>query len=548
MNADAIVVGAGLAGLVATAELVDAGKRVVVVDQEPEASLGGQAFWSFGGIFLVDSPEQRRMGVRDSYDLAWQDWQGTAGFDRPEDLWPERWAQAYVQFAAGEKRAWMRERGIRFLPNPGWAERGGYGAIGHGNSVPRFHVTWGTGPGVVDPFAARVREGVARGLVELRFRHRVDAVSVTGATVDGVSGAVLAPSDAARGQASSRDVVGDFALSAPAVIVTSGGIGGNHALVRANWPARLGQAPARMISGVPAHVDGRMLAIAQEAGARSINPDRMWHYVEGINNWDPIWPLHGIRILPGPSSLWLDAVGRRLPVPLFPGFDTLGTLEHIGQTGHDHTWFVLTQKIIEKEFALSGSEQNPDLTSKSLKAVLRARIGSGAPGPVEAFLRHGSDFLVEPTLERLVAGMQRLEPDTELTFAQVQREVLARDREMDNKYSKDLQVVAMRGARKYLPDRIMRVAAPHRLLDPKAGPLIAVRLSVLTRKSLGGLETDLASRVLGDDGKPVPGLFAAGEVAGFGGGGMHGYRSLEGTFLGGCLFSGRAAGRAVAQG
>ena len=548
MNADAIVVGAGLAGLVATAELIDAGKRVVLVDQEPEASLGGQAFWSFGGIFLVDSPEQRRMGVRDSYELAWQDWQGTAGFDRPEDLWPSRWAEAYVQWAAGEKRAWMRERGMRFLPNPGWAERGGYGAIGHGNSVPRFHVTWGTGPGVVDPFIARVREGVARGLVELRFRHRVDALAVTAGTVDGVSGAVLAPSDAARGQASSRDVVGDFTLSASAVIVTSGGIGGNHALVRQNWPARLGQAPARMISGVPAHVDGRMLAIAQDAGARSINPDRMWHYVEGINNWDPIWPLHGIRILPGPSSLWLDALGRRLPVPLFPGFDTLGTLEHIMTTGHDHTWFVLTQKIIEKEFALSGSEQNPDITSKSLKAVLQSRVGSGAPGPVEAFMRHGSDFLVEPTLERLVAGMRALEPDAELTFAQVEREVLARDREMDNKYSKDLQVVAMRGARKYLPDRIARVATPHRLLDPKAGPLIAVRLSVLTRKSLGGLETDLSSRVLGDDGKPVAGLCAAGEVAGFGGGGMHGYRSLEGTFLGGCLFSGRAAGRAVAQG
>ena len=547
MNADAIVVGAGLAGLVATAELVDAGKRVVLVDQEPEASLGGQAFWSFGGIFLVDSPEQRRMGVRDSYDLAWQDWQGTAGFDRPEDLWPSRWAEAYVQWAAGEKRSWMRERGIRFLPNPGWAERGGYGAIGHGNSVPRFHVTWGTGPGVVDPFVARVRDGVARGLVELRFRHRVDALSVTSGTVDGVSGAVLAASDAARGQASSRDVVGDFELSAPAVIVTSGGIGGNHALVRQNWPARLGQAPARMISGVPAHVDGRMLAITQDAGARSINPDRMWHYVEGINNWDPIWPLHGIRILPGPSSLWLDALGRRLPVPLFPGFDTLGTLEHIMSTGHDYTWFVLTQKIIEKEFALSGSEQNPDITSKSLKAVLQTRVGSGAPGPVEAFMRHGSDFLVEPTLERLVAGMRTLEPDAELTFAQVEREVLARDREMDNKYSKDLQVVAMRGARKYLPDRVARVAAPHRLLDPKAGPLIAVRLSVLTRKSLGGLETDLSSRVLGDDGKPVAGLLAAGEVAGFGGGGMHGYRSLEGTFLGGCLFSGRAAGRAAAE-
>jgi predicted oxidoreductase len=548
MTADAIVVGAGLAGLVATAELVDAGRRVILVDQEPAASLGGQAFWSFGGIFLVNSPEQRRMGVKDSYDLAWQDWQGAAGFDRPEDQWPRRWAEAYVQFAAGEKRAWMHERGIRFLPNPGWAERGGSGALGHGNSVPRFHVTWGTGPGVIAPFVRRVQEAVAGGLVELRFRHRVDALSVSDGWVDGISGAVLEPSDVARGEASSREVVGEFTLNAPAVIVTSGGIGGNHDLVRANWPARMGTPPKRMISGVPAHVDGRMLEIASTAGGRIVNPDRMWHYVEGINNWNPIWPMHGIRILPGPSPLWLDATGHRLPVPWYPGFDTLGTLEHIMSTGHDHTWFVLTQKMIEKEFALSGSEQNPDITSKSLLAVARARMGSGAPGPVAAFMEHGSDFIVERSLDRLVARMQALEPDVDLPLERVEREVKGRDREMDNPYTKDLQVAAMRGARRYWPDRLIRVASPHRLLDPKAGPLIAVRLSILTRKSLGGLETDLSSRVLGADGQPVPGLFAAGEVAGFGGGGMHGYRSLEGTFLGGCLFSGRAAGRAVAAG
>ena len=545
--ADAIVVGGGLAGLVATAELVQAGKRVILVDQEPEASLGGQAFWSFGGIFLVDSPEQRRMGVKDSYDLAWQDWQGTAGFDRPEDLWPSRWAEAYVQFAAGEKRSWLHRHGVRFLPNPGWAERGGYGAIGHGNSVPRFHVTWGTGPGVVAPFEAIVRDGAARGLVDLRFRHRVDALTVAGGHVEGVSGAVLEPSGVGRGEQSSREVVGEFAFSAPAVILTTGGIGGNHELVRANWPQRLGAPPKRMISGVPAHVDGRMLKIAQDAGASSINPDRMWHYVEGLQNWNPIWPMHGIRILPGPSSLWLDATGHRLPVPLFPGYDTLGTLDHIMKTGHDHTWFVLTQKIVEKEFALSGSEQNPDITSKSVKAVFKTRVGSGAPGPVDAFLRHGADFVVEPTLERLVEGMRKLEPDVELPFAQVEREVVARDREMTNKYTKDMQVAAIREARRYLPDRVARVAAPHRLLDPKAGPLIAVRLNILTRKSLGGLETDLSARVLGDDGKPLGGLYAAGEVAGFGGGGMHGYRSLEGTFLGGCVFSGRAAGRAAAR-
>ncbi len=546
-SADAIVVGAGLAGLVATAELADAGRRVILLDQEPEASLGGQAFWSFGGLFFVDSPEQRRMGIHDSRELAWQDWLGTAGFDRPEDEWPRRWAEAYVDFAAGEKRAWLHAQGMRFVPNVGWAERGGYLATGHGNSVPRFHVTWGTGPGVIAPFVRRVREAQQRGLVELRFRHRVNELTVSNGAVTGVAGHVLEPSAVVRGQASSRVQTGEFELAAGAVIVTSGGIGANHELVRKNWPSRLGKAPENMICGVPDHVDGRMLAISETAGASIINPDRMWHYVEGIRNWNPIWSRHGIRILPGPSPLWLDARGERLPVPLFPGFDTLGTLEHIMRTDHDYTWFVLTQKMIEKEFALSGSEQNPDLTSKSVLEVLKSRVGKGAPAPVEAFKQKGADFVVERDLASLVRGMNALTPEPLLDFAAVEREILARDREIENPYTKDLQVTAIRGARRYLPDRITRVAAPHRILDPQAGPLIAVRLQILTRKTLGGLHTDLSSRVLrADDGEPLPGLYAAGEVAGFGGGGVHGYRSLEGTFLGGCLFSGRIAGRAAA--
>jgi predicted oxidoreductase len=544
--ADVIVVGAGLAGLVATAELTDAGRRVLLVDQEPEASLGGQAFWSFGGIFLVDSPEQRRLGIRDSHELAWQDWLGAAGFDRPEDEWPRRWAQAYVDFAAGEKRSWLHAQGVRFVPNVGWAERGGYLATGHGNSVPRFHVTWGTGPGVLEPFVRRVREAQQRGLVDLRVRHRVDRLVLDGGTVTGVAGHVLESSAVARGQKSSRVEIDDFELHAQAVIVTSGGIGANHELVRANWPKRLGEAPKQMISGVPDHVDGRMIAISEAAGANIINPDRMWHYTEGIRNWDPIWTLHGIRILPGPSSVWLDATGKRLPVPLFPGFDTLGTLEHIMRTGHEHTWFVLTQKIIEKEFALSGSEQNPDLTSKDVRAVLEARLGKGAPAPVEAFKRHGADFVVERDLAALVRGMNAITEQPLLELADVEREIVARDREIANPYTKDLQITAIRGARRYLADRITRVAAPHRILDPAAGPLIAVRLNILTRKTLGGLQTDLSSRVLQASGEPLPGLYAAGEVAGFGGGGVHGYRSLEGTFLGGCMFSGRAAGRAAA--
>ncbi|MFJ4781219.1 FAD-binding dehydrogenase [Streptomyces sp. NPDC088762] len=545
-DADVIVIGAGLAGLVATAELVEAGRKVILLDQEPEQSIGGQAHWSFGGLFFVDSPEQRRMRIKDSRALALQDWLGTAGFDREEDAWPRRWAEAYVDFAAGEKRPWLHARGVRFFPVVGWAERGGYDADGHGNSVPRFHITWGTGPGLVEPFERRVRAGVARGLVQLRFRHRVTGLSRTAGAVDTVTGEVLEPSDAVRGTASSREVTGAFSLRAQAVIVTSGGIGGNHDLVRAQWPDRLGTPPDRMLSGVPAHVDGLMLGIAEAAGASHINKDRMWHYTEGIENWNPIWPSHGIRILPGPSPLWLDATGRRLPVPLFPGFDTLGTLDHIMKTGHDHTWFVLNQRIIGKEFALSGSEQNPDLTGKSVRDVI-TRARQAVPAPVRAFMENGADFVVERDLGALVRGMNAVTKQDLIDEDALRRVITSRDREIANPFTKDLQVTAIHGARKYLGDKLIRTAAPHRILDPAAGPLIAVRLSILTRKSLGGLETDLSSRVLTAGGEPLPGVYAAGEAAGFGGGGVHGYRALEGTFLGGCIFSGRAAGRAAAE-
>jgi predicted oxidoreductase len=542
-QADVIVVGAGLAGLVAACEVVERGKRVLIVDQENSANLGGQAFWSFGGLFFVDSPEQRRLGVHDSYELALQDWLGTAAFDRQEDYWPKQWAHAYVDFAAGEKRSWLRDRGLKIFPLVGWAERGGYGAQGHGNSVPRFHITWGTGPAIVQIFARRL---VDHPNVRFAYRHQVDELIVDGGAVTGVRGSVLEPSSEARGVTSSRNVIGDFEFHAQAVIVTSGGIGGNHDMVRANWPTRMGRVPQRMLAGVPAHVDGRMIAITEKTGARVINRDRMWHYTEGITNYDPIWPMHGIRIIPGPSSLWLDGTGKRLPVPLYPGFDTLGTLEYIAKSGYDYTWFVLNAKIIGKEFGLSGQEQNPDLTQRSVRQLLASRAGSGAPAPVQAFVDRGVDFVTANSLRELVSAMNALPEVAPLDYATVADEVTARDREVVNKFTKDGQITAIRAAREFLGDKLGRVVAPHPLLDPKAGPLIAVKLHILTRKTLGGLETDLDARVLGADGTPLNGLYAAGEVAGFGGGGVHGYRALEGTFLGGCIFSGRAAGRGAA--
>ncbi len=547
MQTDVIIVGAGLAGLVAAAELADAGKRVIIVDQEGEQDLGGQAFWSFGGLFFVDSPEQRRLKIKDSYELALSDWMGNAGFDRAEDFWPRKWAEAYVGFAAGEKRAWLKQQGLKVFPVVGWAERGGSTATGSGNSVPRFHITWGTGPGVVAPFERRVRDSVKRGLITLKFRHRVNALIQTNGVITGIQGDILEPTTVKRGEKSSRTVVGDFTLNASAVIVTSGGIGANHDLVRQNWPKRLGEAPKFMLKGVPDYVDGRMLGISESAGANLINRDRMWHYTEGIQNWNPIWSQHGIRILPGPSSLWFDAKGNRLPAPLFPGFDTLGTLQHIRQTGYDYTWFILNQAIIKKEFTLSGSEQNPDLTNKSMRQVLGRVTRKAAIGSVEAFKTHGVDFIVKDNLADLVAGMNALTGDNLIDLAKIEKEMCARDLQMANPYSKDAQVTAIQGSLKYLGDKLIRTAKPHAILNPAFGPLIAVRLHVVTRKTLGGLQTDLSSRVLGTNGEPIAGLYAAGEVAGFGGGGMHGYRALEGTFLGGCIFSGRTAGRAAAK-
>ena len=548
-EAEVIVVGAGLSGLVAATEIADGGRRVLLLEREGEQDLGAQAWWSFGGLFLVDSPEQRRLGIRDSLELARQDWLGSASFEEPdgsEDHWPRRWAEAYLQFAAGEKRDWLRSMGHRVFPVVGWAERGDGRAEGHGNSVPRFHLTWGTGPGLVEPFARRLAAHREAGRIALRARHAVEDLLVEEGRVVGVRGSVLAPDDSPRGAGSTREATCEFEERAAAVLLATGGIGGNEELVRSLWPEELGTMPEDFVHGVPASVDGAGMLAAERAGARWIHRDRMWHYTEGIRNWDPVWRGHGIRILPGPSSLWIDARGHRLPAPAYPGFDTTGTLRHLRTTGHDHSWFVLTRKIIEKEFALSGSEQNPDLTGKDWKQVL-TRVRPGAPGPVQAFLDRGEDFLQARDVEGLVDQMNALVGEDLIDARALERTIRARDAEVGNRFSKDAQITALRGARGYLGDRLIRTASPHRLLDPSAGPLIAVRLHVLLRKTLGGLETDLGGRVQRHGGASLPGLYAAGEASGFGGGGVHGHNALEGTFLGGCLFSGRQAAAGVLE-
>jgi predicted oxidoreductase len=558
LHADVVVIGAGLSGLVTACQLTSAGRRVVLLDQEPAASLGGQAWWSFGGLFLVGSPEQRRMGVRDSAELAWGDWLGSAGFaagaERGEG--PDRhgyaWAQSFVEFSAGGMRSWLHGKGVRWFPLVQWAERGGYVAGGHGNTVPRFHVTWGTGPAIVEPFVRDAREAHAAGLLDLRFRHRVVGLTTSDGRVTGVRAERLADDAAVRGAPSNRDVVGEVEIAADAVVVATGGIGANHDLARARWNPEVGALPARMLSGVPDSTDGLMLTHAADAGAALVHEERMWHYPEGIANHSPVWSDHGIRILPGPSSLWLDADGNRLPAPLFPGFDALGALRHVTRRGDDHSWFVLNKTIMDSEFALSGSEQNPDLTGKDVRLLLQ-RVLPGAVGPVARFAAESPEFIWAATPAELAAGMNALTDRTPGSRGRVDPDALARaiaerDAQVASGLGKDPQVVATRAARDYRVDKLIRVAPPRPLTTPKDGPLLAVRLSVLTRKTLGGLWCDPSGRVLRPDGTVLEGLWAVGEAAGFGGGGAHGHRALEGTFLGGCLHTGLVTGRAIAAG
>lgn len=554
-NKPVIIIGNGLAGLVTAFELSERNIPTLLLDQENEHNLGGQAFWSLGGLFVVDSTEQRRMGIRDSHKLALQDWMGSAQFDREnEDHWPRRWARAFVDFATNEMESYVKARGLSFTLNVGWPERGDGRAGGHGNSVPRFHITWGLGPELLRVFLEPVKRAEAKGIVQFKFRHAVDELIVdeTSGRAVGVRGRVLEDDDSARGVQTSRTEVGKFELYGSAIVVASGGIGGNIDTVKAAWPTdRLGpKVPEYMIVGVPAHVDGRMIGITEGAGARVINRDRMWHYTEGLHNWDPIWPRHGIRVISGPSSLWLDATGARLPPHLFPATDTLSTLRHICSTGYDYTWYILNQTIIAREFALSGSEQNPDIAGKSIWLVLQRILSKKGTVPVQKFQKNGRDFVVRDSLADLVTGMNELARERngpQLEYDKVREVIDIRDSQMDNPYSKDAQAMLMNNARAYWPDKRSRVAPSHRLLDPAHGPLIAVRMNLLTRKTLGGIETDLDSGVMRADGQRFPGLYAAGEAAGFGGGGVHGYNSLEGTFLGGCIFSGRAAGKAIAR-
>ncbi|MEA2495502.1 MAG: uncharacterized protein QOJ29_3413 [Thermoleophilaceae bacterium] len=518
-RADVVVIGAGIAGLVATLELLEYGRDVVLLDRCQPHELGGLAREAFGGTFMVDTSEQRRSGIEDSFDLAWQDWQALAGFEEG-DVWPRRWAEQYVARARDEVGGWLKQHGVWFFPVVNWAERGMYG---DGNSVPRFHLCWGCGQGMVDGVYGAIQEHPRRSHLDLRFRTLVTKLE---------PGLVHTE---------------DGEIEANAIVVAAGGIGGNLDIVRRHWPKNMGSPPQEILMGSHYYADGAMHQEVERIGGNVTHLERMWNYADAVHHPKPRRKDHGVKLIPPRSGLLFDPDGKRYgPAPVMPTFDAYYALERMCEDERKYSWLVCNWKIACRELDVSGSEHNPLIREKRLVRFLLSVL-TGKPNLVRYFVEHCPDFVTADSVPELARKMNELNGNDDLDAELMESEIrrydgnIARGKSLWN----DDQLRRIAQLRNWRGDRL-RTAKFVPITAPKAGPLIAIKLQVMARKSLGGIQTDLESRVLDKSGTPIPGLYAAGEAAGFGGGGLHGKRSLEGTFLGGCVFSARLAAKSIA--
>ncbi len=526
-QADVVVIGSGIAGVAAAFELLDRGRRVLLVDRDVEENMGGLAKESFGGVWFAGTPLQRRYGIRDGAELGLRDWHAFAEFG-PGDRWPRAWAEAYVHLANQDVYDWLRSKGVEFMPMPLWVERGLHTP---GNSVPRWHIVWGTGHELAVVLNRRLLSHPRRELLELRFGHRVESLVVTNGRVTGCRGAMES-----SGQ--------EFEAQGESVVIASGGINGNLARVRANWHADWGRPPETILNGSHKYADGRLHDAASELGASVTHLDWQWNYAAGVHHWNPRKPSHGLSLVPPKSALWLNWRGERIgPMPLVTGFDTHDLVAQICRQERGYSWQLLNRRIALKELAISGGEFNPAFREKKRLHVARDML-RGNRWLYDEMTRNCTDFVVADTLSALAEKMNSLAGDGSVDLAAMTDAATAYDARIDAgpRFHDDEQLRRIEFARRWIGDRL-RTCRFQKILDPKAGPLVAIREFIISRKSMGGLETDLSSRVLDGSGEPIPGLYAAGESAGFGGGGMNGKRGLEGTFLGGCVFGGRIAGR-----
>ncbi|RZI44556.1 FAD-binding dehydrogenase [Herbaspirillum sp. HC18] len=533
-RSDVIVIGGGLAGIVAAQELLSAGKRVLLLERDVEENFGGLAKESFGGVFVVGTPEQRRHGIHDTPELALQDWLafGEFGKDEAAELWPRRWAEAYVNDSYGDIYRWLKERAVGFLPLPMWVERGQFTG---GNSVPRWHVVWGTGHGLATQLIRTLRGHSRSDALTLMFQHKVDALTTDAGRVSGCRGV-----DERTGE--------EFTATADAVLVATGGINGSIDRVRENWHAEWRTPPVTILNGSHKFADGMLHDAVQSAGGNVTNLDRMWNYAAGVHHWKPRKPGHGLSLVPPRSALWLNWRGERIgPQPLISGFDTRELVTQICKQDEQYSWQLLNQKIALKELAVSGSEFNPSIRDKNMPRFLRDTL-FGNRWLLQQLTENCIDFVTAKSLPELVEKMNALQGDASVDLGTVRVTVERYDAEIERgpKLHNDEQLRRIAHLRQWRSDR-MRTCKFQKILDPNAMPLIAIREFIISRKSLGGIQTDLGSRVLSKAGAPIPSLYAAGEAAGFGGGGMNGLRGLEGTFLGGCIYSARRAAKAITE-
>jgi uncharacterized protein len=526
-SADVAIAGAGLAGVAAAIEALDRGRRVVLIDRDVEETLGGQAKDAFGGLWFAGSPLQRRRGIPDSVELGFSDWLAF-GELQADDAWPRAWARAYVERCVPEVHDWLVALGIRFMPMPMWVERGLYGP---GNSVPRFHLVWGTGRALTERVVARLLHHPRRGLLALRFGHRVDALATRAGRVTGLRG-VTEPGDE------------PFEVESESVVVAAGGINGDIDRVRRHWHADWAEPPRVILNGSHRFADGRLHDAAAAAGASVTHLDWQWNYAAGIRHWRPRKPGHGLSLIPPKSALWLNARGERIgPMPLVAGFDTHDLVARICREPGGYSWQLLNRRIALKELAVSGAEFNPAIRDGQRLRFARELL-FGNRWLYSELTRNSGDIVQATALPELVERMNALAGDGTVELAAVEDAVSRYDAAIRRgpRFHDDEQLRRIATLRRWPGDRI-RTCAFQPILDRRAGPLMAIREFVISRKSMGGIRTDLEGRVLADNGHVIEGLFAAGEAAGFGGGGMNGKRGLEGTFLGGCVFSGRIAGR-----
>jgi uncharacterized protein len=529
-RSDVLIIGGGIAGITTALDLLDGGKSVLLIDRDEETVFGGLARESFGGMFFVDSPEQRRQGIRDSAELAYSDWCSFAEFDAEDEL-PRAWAKAYVSRATADVHRFVRSYGVSFLPVVNWVERGEFRP---GNSVPRFHISWGTGKGIAEALIAALRAHRNVGRLTLRFNQRVEQLTMRGGKVCGAAGV-----DEKSGA--------PFEVAAEQVVIAAGGInGGDLSRVRQNWHRDWGTPPAELLSGSHRFADGKLHDAALAAGGVLTHLDRMWNYAAGVHHPHPRKPMHGLSLVPPRSALWLNWRGERIgPQPLVSGFDTRRLVTDICAQERQYSWQLMNMKIALKELAVSGAEHNPSIRDKDKLGFLRDII-LGNHWLVNEMTTNCKDFVTARSLPELVDKMNALQGDSAVELKLVEDAVnrydatIARGKNLMN----DEQLRRIAYLRQYRGDRI-RLSKFQPINDAKALPLIAVREFIISRKSLGGIKTDLESRVLNAAEEPITGLYAVGEAAGFGGGGMHGLRALEGTFLGGCILSGRIAAASI---